>query len=219
MAIKKNVINTPRATTVWPQLNAPDTKWKAEGEFHSKLRFESDDPKWVAVIEKLEAVRDAKYQEEYERLVGEKKKARADQLKKVPVGTVEVDDETGEETGYTIIKVKATASGVSKKTGKPWRRTLPIYNAQLKELKNAPRIGGGSIIRCEVEPAAYLSEKDKEIGVTLRLESVQIISLVSGGNRSAAERGFEAEDGDDIDDDEVIGGNADGDDDGDNDDL
>lgn len=218
MALKKT-LNTPRATAVWPHLNSPDTKWKAEGEFHSKLRFETDDPKWSELIAKLERIRDERYQEEYDRLVAEKKKARADQLKKVAVGTPEIDEETGEETGFTIIKVKATASGVSKKTGKPWKRTLPIYNAQLKELKNAPRIGGGSVIRCEVEPAAYMSEKDKEIGVTLRLESVQIISLVSGGNRSAAERGFEAEDGDEIDDEELTGGVADDSDDGDNDDL
>lgn len=218
MSQKKTII-LPRGVAVWPHLNDPDTKWKAEGQYHSKLRFEVDDPKWLALKEKLEAIRDAKFQEEYDALVAAKKKARADQLKKVEVGTVEIDEETGEETGYVIVKVAATASGTSKKTGEPWRRKVVIFNAQLKELKNAPRISGGSIIRCEVEPFAYLSEKDKEVGVSLRLESVQIISLVSGGARSASDRGFKVEDGDDIDDEADTCNDADNDgvDDGDDD--
>ncbi|RVU03577.1 hypothetical protein EOE18_14740 [Novosphingobium umbonatum] len=215
MALKKTLI-TPRAAAVWPHLNGPDTKWKAEGQYHSKLRFEVDDPKWLELKSKLEAIRDAKYQEEYDALVAAKKKARADQLKKVEVGNIEVDEDSGEETGFVTIKVAATASGVTK-AGKSWRRSVPIFNSQRKELKNPPRISGGSILRCEVEPFAYLSEKDKEIGVSLRLESVQIISLVSGGARSADERGFEEEDGDDIED-EAATGAAEGGDDADGDD-
>lgn len=201
MSDKKLKLLTPRGVAIYPHLNQADTKWKAEGEYHVKLAMDADDPQVQAFIETLEAARDAKYQEEYDRLVADKKSARAKELKKVPVVKVETDDETDEETGRVIVKVSMKAK-ITPKTGRNAGKTISMkpdyFNGKKEELKNPPKIGGGSTLRCHVEPYAYLAEKDKEIGISLRLQSVQIIKLVSWGARDP---GFsEEDDADDITD-------------------
>jgi hypothetical protein len=221
MAQKKDNMLTPRGVAIYPHLNEPDTKWKANGEFHVKLAFDADDPQVQEFREKLEAARDARYQEAYDELVKAGKTARAKELKKVEVLKVETDDETGEETGRLIVKV-GMQHKVTPKSGKHAGKTILLkpdyFNGRREELKKPPKIGGGSTLRCFVDPFAYLNEKDKVVGVSLRLQAVQIIKLVSYGARDP---GFEVEDdADDIVDDEApfeadepaTGGTADDDD-------
>jgi hypothetical protein len=50
-------------------------------------------------------------------------------------------------------------------------------------------------------PPRPLPPKDGEVGVSYQLEGVQILKLVSGGQRSASDYGFGVEDGDTIQDD------------------
>lgn len=204
MATKKDQLLTPRGVAIYPHLNAADTKWKAEGEYHVKLAFDADDPQVQAFAKALEERRDAKYQEEYDRLVADKKSARAKELTKVDCIKVETDEETGEETGRLIVKVAMKAK-ITPKTGKNAGKTITMkpdfFNGRKEQLKVPPKIGGGSVLRCFVEPYAYLAEKDKEIGVSLRLNAVQVIKLVSFGARDP---GFAVEeDADDIVDDEA----------------
>lgn len=203
-------------TAIWPNLNEPDTKWKDEGEYTCKVSWEGDD---VALIEKhravLEEMAEARLEAEKAALIKAGKKALAGKLKLVPVIKAETDQETGEETGRVFVNPKMAASGVSKKTNKPWKRSPSIFNAAGKKLANPPRIGGGSIVNVSVSARAYYSAKDQEVGISFKLEAVQIIKLVQQGQRSASGFGFSAVDGDDVDD-EVDAGvypDTDGDDD------
>lgn len=208
---KKEYHLTPRGTAIYPHLNAPDFKFKKEGEFKSKLAFDAKDPNVPAFRKLLEDARDAKFQEEYDRLVAEKKLARAKELKKDDVLKAEVDEETGEETGRLIVSV-SMKHNITGKDGKTYKLTPTYYSGKGETLKNPPRIGGGSTLRCQVELYAYLNDTSKTVGVSLRLASVQIIKLVSGGSRSAADAGFEVEDdADDIYDVEDTGGDNDAD--------
>jgi hypothetical protein len=198
--MSNKIIKTPRGIAIWPKLNEPDFKFKDTGEFHTKLAFEADDPEVVAFIAKLEEARDAEFDAQYNRLVEEKKLAVAKKLTKVEVATPEVDDETGDETGRLILRVKMNHRVKSKKSGEDLELRPKYFNAKTERLENPPRIGGGSLLRAFVIINPYLRDTDKTVGVSLRLDAVQIIKLVTSGGRSAAEYGMEEEDGDDITD-------------------
>lgn len=53
-------------------------------------------------------------------------------------------DEDGNDTGRVIASFKSTASGVSKKTGKPWKRTVPLFDAKGQPIKKP--VDGGSVL-------------------------------------------------------------------------
>ena len=201
MSNKKPTTLTPRGVAIYPHLNTADTKWHATGKFHTKLAMAVDDPQVQAFIAELEQLRDEKYQEVYDALVADKKLARAKEVTKSDVVKAEVDEETGDETGRVIISVSMNHKVTSKKDGKTYTLFPKYINAKREQLQNPPRIGGGSLLRCLVTPDAYFKQDNKSVGVSLRLDTVQLIKLVSGGQRDFAAAGFEEEeDGDDISD-------------------
>ncbi len=202
MTKKKVELTTSRGDAVYPQLNTPSTKFDSAGVFECRLRFASDDAFLETFREKAQAVIDEKYEEIVEGLRAEGKKAVADKVTKLdPPIIVEEDQETGEETGFVTIKAKKVASGISKKTNKPWESKPDIFDARGVKLNNPPLIGGGSVLKMQVELFGYYTANAKEVGCSIRLNGVQIIKLVQYGARDAAGYGFEAEeDGDAIDD-------------------
>lgn len=199
MAEKKIEATTPKGIANYPKLNEPDTKFEPRGSFNTKLIFEdAGDAAVEAFIAKAHAVRDEFFEKTIADLKAEGKGAVAKQLKKVDLLKLELDKETGDETGRVYVTAKMLASGVRKKDGKPWSQKPVYYAASGKQLQNPPRIGGGSVVKLGVEIDPYLMASSKEVGVTLRLKAVQIIRLVTGGQRSFD--GFEAEEGDEIED-------------------
>lgn len=192
----------PRAPLVFPRVNEPDFKFKKEGEFSAKVRMKpSDFPK--DTLKKLEAMRDEFADEIRAKLKSEKKGAIAKALKTVTILRPETDKDSGEETGFVLINPKLTHSGVSKKTGKPWKRWPSIFdakgatirNAKGEALKKVPDVWGGTEAKDAVEAYPYYTPKDNEVGIAFRLNAVQIIKLVSGGGQSAEDYGFGEEEG------------------------
>ena len=55
---KAERFTSPKGIAVWPRLNEPDTKFKATGEFSTKLAYEADDAAFLALVAKLEGIRD-----------------------------------------------------------------------------------------------------------------------------------------------------------------
>lgn len=188
---------TPKGVAVFPRLNEPDTKYVAEGVYTVRLRVDPEAPGVQDFIGKLEELRDEVYEQKAEELRERGKPGLIKKLTKREVYLVEEDDE-GNETGFITFSSRMKASGTSKKTGKPWTRKPDYFDAQKNTLKDPPSIWGGSELRLAVEPFGYFHEKDKEAGVSLRLDAVQIIKLVTGGSRDADAYGFGEEDGDDL---------------------
>ncbi|PZR36063.1 hypothetical protein [Caulobacter segnis] len=199
---------TPAGISIWPKLNEPDTKFNAAGEFHTKIAYDADDDSVKAFVAKLEKIRDDFYDATVQRLIDEKKAGKAKNLKKLDVAKAELDEETGDETGRILLNAKLKHKVVTK-TGKSWEQKPDFFNAQKVALKNPPRIGSGSKLRLFVEANPYLRETDGVVGVSLRLKAVQIITLVTGGARSADQYGFDEEDGDVIGDAEPVAGGDD----------
>lgn len=219
---KKTRYVSPKGVAVWPKLNEPDTKFKAEGEYTVKLAYDPADPAVQALIKKLEKQRDEEFAAFLSENPKKKKTATA-----APVFTEEVDEE-GEETGRILMTFKMRASGKSKKTGKSFTMKPDIFDAHKSQLKNPPQIGSGSELRVSFEPSGWFVESAKAFHLSLRMSAVQIIELVEFGVRDADAYGFdEEEDGfaareehvtktfDDADDSDSDADDSDDDDDGD----
>lgn len=165
---------TVKGTAIYPHLNTPDTKFKDEGEYHTKLRIDADTAE--KLTRAFRPIQDA----EVEKVQRDKLKGKKPKVADLPIKAEE--DEDDNETGEFVIRVKMKASG--EKNGKTWNRKVPIFDSQGKP-SNA-KIGGGSVLQVAFEPAAYYSAKDKEVGVTCYLEAVQIVELREGGQGPSA---------------------------------
>jgi hypothetical protein len=133
MAQKNPRFTSPRGVAVYPHLTSPDTKFKDEGEFHTKLRVPADAA--AATVKQIDA--------EIAKIAAETKKEKKLKTVKMSPAPYSVDDETGDVT-FTF---KMKASGISKKTNKPWERTPTFFDAKGNVLVEAPKIGGGSTLR------------------------------------------------------------------------
>lgn len=203
---KKVRLVSPAGPAIWPKLNEPDTKWDPDGKYTGKLKLDGASDEVIAFVAKLEAIRDEFFDAEFERLKSEKKMALAKELKKADVIKVDVDQETGDETGFLIFGASMKAKGV-RKDGTPWTQKPTIFNAKGTELKTPPAISGGSTLKLSVEVSPFVNATTKAVTLSIRLKAAQIIKLNSGGARTFSEHGFGVEeDGDDIGEDE--GGNG-----------
>lgn len=186
----------PRAGTSFVWLNKPNTKFKPEGVYECTCRFDPDDDAVQEVITTLTKLRDEYTKEKRAELAeGDgKAKKKAKELTTVDIGRPDVDDD-GEETGLLLLKGKTTASG-TKKDGSTWTRKPAIFDAKGKKLTNPPSIFGGSEVKMAVTAAPYYTPKDNEVGITLYLDAVQVLKLVSGnGDGEAKDYGFGEEEG------------------------
>lgn len=74
-----------------------------------------------------------------------------------------------------------------------WERTVPMFDAACKELKEPVELGNGSKVRVAYELAPYYIS-DKNYGISLRLVGVQVLKLESV-EETADSMGFHEEDG------------------------
>lgn len=168
---------TPRGVAVYPHLDAPDTKFDAAGVYTLKLNLPAEEAE--PIIEKLEQLR-----EEFREKV--KEQANGKKVKDADLPVSENED------GTFTFSFKMKASG--EKDGRKWTRKPAIFDASGIPVKAGVKVGGGSIVRVAFEASAFYTAL-VGLGVTLRLNAVQIIELKSWGERSATQFGFEQEDG------------------------
>lgn len=201
---KKLTITTPAASFKFPKLAEPDygTKEypKPHGEYNVTLILDEADEETQAFLKALQPAYDeaiAAAEEKFSKLkVAQRKKLGT--ITQNPLYTEVFDEETEEPTGQIEIKVKTAAGGVYKdgpKKGKKWTRKLPVYDAKGAIMKKVPEIWGGTVGKASISYGPYFIEGTGLSGLTLRLEAVQIIDLVQGGQRAASSYGFGAEDG------------------------
>lgn len=192
-------LNTPRGVAVFPSLNTPDTKFKPEGEYATRLAFEPDAPGVQELIAELEKRRDQAWNEHLDSLDAAKRKQFEKQYSKAPVFTEEVDKE-GDETGRITINFKMKASGKNKTTQKEWTQKPTILDARGTKMASPPDIYGGSTLRIGFETTAGPVPSSKLFYISCRLMIVKVLELVGRGGVSAdrfglgdEEEGYEAE--------------------------
>jgi len=206
--IKKRKVTTERGVALWPKLNEPDTKFKAEGEYSITLRLSGEASQGIKEMcdEMAQAAYDAAVEELNEAIktsTGKKKvdlKAVLDGLQMQVPYSPDYDDD-GNETGDYLFKFKMLASGVNKKTGKQWSRRPHLFDSKGKPLAEGIDVWGGSEVRVAGELSPYFIPGTKTVGCKLNLEAVKIIKLVNGSAHTADGYGFgEEEDGFDAED-------------------
>jgi hypothetical protein len=196
-------LNTPRGVAVFPALNTPDTKFKPEGEYSTRLAFDPTDEAVSRLVAELESRLDHYWNEHLNTLEGAKRKQFEKMYSKAPVFTEEVDQE-GDETGRILINFKMKASGTNKKTGKQWTQQPKILDARGQEMKNPPDIYGGSVLRIGFETTAGPVPSSKLFYLSCRLLAVKVLDLVSRGGYSADALGLgDEEDGYEADETEL----------------
>jgi hypothetical protein len=199
-------VMTEPGTLVFPKLNAPDTKFKADGEYQCKVRLGADES--AKLIEQVEKALKKFWPEakaELEQKVADAKdgpsKAKA---KKALAEMKEADkpyrpayDDEGNETDEFEFNFKMPASYLKDK-GKATEKRMPmrpdIFDAAGKLLKTPPEIWGGTTACVAGELRPF--NMPIGVGISLRLKAVQIIELrQGGGDRSASGYGFGAREG------------------------
>jgi hypothetical protein len=192
-APKYTNILTPTGTAIWPKLNAPDTKYKANGEFNVKLKLSAEDAQ--PIIDQYEKELAAYFEEVQDELMkGDgKSKAKARGLKLAADKPYKDDfDDQGEPTGDVVINFKMPHRII--REGKSDLLLFPdIFDAGGKKLKNPPEIWGGSKLRVSGQLRPFNAPIG--VGISMRLQAVQIIELSTKGARDAAGYGFGAEEG------------------------
>jgi len=197
---------TPRGPAIFPALNEPDYKFKLDtGEFHARLRLRPDAPGLAELIEQAEAIRDEAYDARVKELTAQKKGALLKKLKKADVVREELDQETGDPTGFVILRASKPYAVTPKKgpnAGKTYKFVPDIFDAKGKQLKNPPKIGSGSELILNVTIMDYeMAGEEPTIGAKFELNAAQVIKLVEGGARTASDYGFgTVDDGDEIED-------------------
>lgn len=185
---------TPAGEAVFPKIVVPETKFDADGTYSLKLRL-PDGPEADTLIAKIDEVRELAHQmavNDAPNAAAAKKIKMAD-----PSYGRELDRETGEETGNWLFNFKMKASGVSKKTGKPWSRKPALFDAKGQPIIGMTKneeIWTGSVVKIAYELRPFYSPSFGA-GCSQNLQAVQVIELVSGEGRSAEDFGFGEEDG------------------------
>ena len=199
-------VRTPRGALRFPKLVEPDLGTekfpKKNPEYNTGLVLKRTDPgveKFLAKIDELMEESRELAEEKYAELpLKARKKLEADGGIRADLPYEEVyDEQTEEPTGEIIIKAKTVASGVSKKTGKPWKKNLDMFDARGKPIARSVvtklRIWGGTVAKLNIGLQPYFIEAQGKYGLSRYLNAVQIIELVDGGTRSASQYGFEEE--------------------------
>jgi len=199
---KKETRTTPAGLFIYPKLCTPDTKFKVAGEYSVKLSL----PTALEYTQKLRGLIDRICDEALAEAIkndtrdaGKKKKDPWKLNDSKPYAD-ELDKETAEPTGNTIFKFGRMASGVYKsgpKTGQTWAATIKMFDAKGVPLPTGKCNPWGGTIGCvEYEARPYAMTAKVGAGCVLGLESVMIKKLVKGGDLSAVDRGFEADEDD-----------------------
>lgn len=178
--MSRTVIVTPRGYAKYPHLNTPDTKFKAEGEYHVKLVVRT-----VLAEATIKQIDDA-----HIAAIAMAKKENP-KLKSVKEANLpyKLSEENDEET---VFNIKMRASFKDKKQEVVTMRPA-LFDAKGAVLAKGVKIGGGSILRVSFEPVPFYTAT-VGAGVTLRLKAVQVIDLKSYGDNADA-YGFEVEEG------------------------
>jgi len=105
-------------------------------------------------------------------------------------------DADGEEIPDLIeFRFKMNHKVTSKKTGESMTLRPDVFDAKGKKVSPVPAIYGGTIMRVGFIVTPFFNAATAVAGVSLRMNAVQIIELVSGNGGTAASHGFSEEDG------------------------
>jgi len=179
-------ITSPKGIAKYPWLSRPDTQFNTDGVYKVNLLIPADEASELcATLDAAadEAVKIAR--------AAAKSPAIAKMVKRAEPYTPALDDQ-GEDTGNIEFKFKMNAKVTFKDgTVKPMKPFF--FDAKGKPLAVCPNVYGGSGLKVNFSPAPYFAAASKTAGVSLRINAIQIIDLVTSGGGNASGFGFAEE--------------------------
>ena len=192
---KKDTFITPIGIFKWASLGKPDTKFKAEGEYRVTMSLPKDAPETVKFLAKLDADHTTAIRAAKEQLAADPKtKAKVKTVKTSNLPYKPELDQEGNETGNILVNFKAKASG-TRKDKSPWSFRPGVFDAKRNPIPATVMIWGGSKGKVAYQVDSYYVSASQEAGLSLKLQSAQILELRTGGGKDAASFGFEEEEG------------------------
>lgn len=179
-------MTSPIGIARYPWLTKPDTKFDADGVYKVDLILPKNED-----TEKFLSVLKAKADEAFEEA---KKKAKNPSAVVQVVPFEDEYDDKQAPTGNVLVRFKTKA----KFKGKDG--STRIQSVSLFDSKGHPAVVesvyAGSVIRVNFVPVPYFVAGTRSAGISLRMNAVQILKLVSaGGGGSASQFGFTEEEG------------------------
>lgn len=180
--LEQRVIIGP-ARGEWFHLAEPDTKFKPEGEYKVTLRptAEAMAPYFDQMKRILEAALPI-----YQEVENDEAKKKGKKPKELKASDTQPWLNCEMEDGTVTVKLKTSATFQDKKTGAIEEKNVPVVDSFGKYLTKEQiadlRIGNGTEVRAVVTMRPY-HMITSGVGISLRLEKVQIVKLVQyGGN-------------------------------------
>jgi hypothetical protein len=177
---------TPKGIAKYPWLSRPDTQFNADGVFKVNLLIPA-----AEASELCAALDSAADEAVVLARAAAKSPAIAKTIKRAEPYGPALDDQ-GEDTGNIEFKFKMNAKVTFKDgTVKPMKPLF--YDAKQKQLLICPNVYGGSVLKVNFTAAPYYAAVSKTAGISLRINAIQIVELVTGGGGSATGFGFAEE--------------------------
>lgn len=183
--IKGEKFTTPVAKFQYPKLLEPDTKFHPEGMYEVIAVMDASNPDAICLAEDLD-----KLLEQHKASLKAQAPTTKFKLTDLPWRFQEVDG-----VPALVLKAKSKASGVDR-DGKSWARKPALFDAKGNPVTDRYSVAG--LWSGTTGKVAFLASPFYTpvigAGITLRLQAVQIISLVESGG-SGSSHGFGEEKG------------------------
>lgn len=177
----------------YPHLTTPDTKFKASGEFKTKLAV-SPISLAQSDIDRITTAHHANVEEgktaiaEYNKTVSK----ATDKRKFVEGDLPFIVDEENDTVTFSF---KLNAVGENKKKGETWQNKVALFDAMGRPCPVDIKIGSGTLAKISYELNPYPCKAKIGAGIQLRMKAAQILELVEWGTGNAASYGFGEEEG------------------------
>ena len=193
---KNGMVTTPIGSAMYPYLTEPVSFSQSEkkqlpdedGTYLVDLVLNGKDAE--GIMGHIDRALDASFEKAKEVKKGSRKKPE-----KADAPYQEMEDDQGELNGNIRFRFKLRGKGKNPKTGKTWTQRPAIFNCKGVPYPSGTEIWGGSQIKVAFETIPYFMNSTNKAGVTLRLKAVQVIDLVTGGEKTADAFGFVEEEG------------------------
>lgn len=183
---------TPVGIAVSAFITAPSTEYDEDGQYFVKLKLPTKDKSTQQLIKLIDAAAESAYNDALERLEtpAERKKCKQADMSYKPE-----EDDDGNETGYTLFNFKRKAVRKDKNDNiKPVK--LPLFDSVGRVVDpEGLDVWGGSEIAIAFKLVPFYTPQ-VGVGVSHRIEAIQLITVVSGGDqRTADDFGFQKQEG------------------------
>ena len=173
---------TPKAHVKWAKILEPDYKFDANGTFSIMVIVGNKDdkgnicilPEFESLVKDINATLTDAFNETVELLKGAKKSSLSEVS---PIR--EEEDADGNPTGVMYMRFKMTHKVTSKKDGKQYLLKPKLVDSKNVEIKSPNfLIGNDSVCRIQGELSPYYKADNNTVGLSCRLQAVQLNKLV-----------------------------------------